>query len=118
MKKICLLAMLAISAHVAVAEKADSLKETILLSDSIDIDEVTKTRILTGNVSFTRGTMVMAAAKATVREDVDGNQFVVLTSAPGGAVKFRQKRDGGPDLWVEGKNQATRRWKNCLQIGR
>jgi len=30
---------------------------------------------------------------------------VTLTAAPGKAASFRQKRDGGPDLWVEGQAQ-------------
>jgi lipopolysaccharide export system protein LptA len=105
MKKILLLAMLTLAAHTALAEKGDRLKVGEIKFDSADFDKVTQTNILVGNVVLTQGTLVMKADKATVRDDVDGNQYVTLTAAPNSAATFRQKRDGGPDLWVEGQAQ-------------
>ncbi len=105
MKKILMLAVMALSAHAALAEKADRLKEGTIKFDSADFDNVTQTNILTGNVIMTRGTLVMKADKALLREDVDGDQFITLTASAGGTATFRQKRDGGPDLWVEGQAQ-------------
>ncbi len=105
MKKILMLAVLACAAHTVLAEKADRLKEGTIEFDSADFDKVTQTNVLVGNVVMTRGTLVMKADKALVREDVDGNQYVTLTAAPKGVATFRQKRDGGPDLWVEGQAQ-------------
>jgi lipopolysaccharide export system protein LptA len=44
----------------------------------------------------------MHADKMTVRKDAAGNQFATLYAAPGGVTKFRQKRDGGKDMWIDG----------------
>ena len=85
------------------AEKADSLKQAVVEFDSLDVDEVTQTRILTGNVIVTRGTLTLKSDRALVRETPEGYMSVTLTSNPGRVATFRQKRDGGPDLWMEGQ---------------
>ena len=108
MKKFLLAALLGIAAggaSVAWAEKADSYKETILNFDVADLDEVTQTRIFTGNFKLTRGTLLLTSDKATVKESPEGYMFVVLTVEPGKVATFRQKRDGGADSWVEGQAQ-------------
>jgi lipopolysaccharide export system protein LptA len=105
MKKIIAAAMLSLLAFHAGAEKADSLKQAKVDFDSADIDEVTQTRILTGNVILTRGTLIMKSEKALVKEAADGYMSVTLTTVPGKMATFRQKKDGGPDLWVEGQAQ-------------
>ncbi len=105
MKKILIVATLALAAHTAYAEKADKLKQGSIEFDSADFDKVTQTNVLVGNVIMTRGTLVMKADKALLKEDADGNQYVTLTATTKGAATFRQKRDGGPDLWVEGQAQ-------------
>lgn len=105
MKKVLLVAMLALILPVSKAEKADSLKQFVLLFEKSEADDVNKTTVLTGNVSYTKGTLVMEAAKAILHEDVDGNQSITLIAAPGGVATFRQKRDGGPDQWIEGRAQ-------------
>jgi lipopolysaccharide export system protein LptA len=87
------------------AEKADSLKQFVVLFEKSEIDDINKTTVLTGKVSYTKGTLVLEGAKAILREDVDGNQSLILTAAPGAVATFRQKRDGGPDLWMEGQSQ-------------
>ena len=105
MKKIFAAAMLSLLAFHAGAEKADSLKQAVIDFDSLDVDEVTQTRILTGNVVLTRGTLIMKSDKALVQEAADGYMTVTLTTVPGKMATFRQKKDGGPDLWVEGQAQ-------------
>jgi lipopolysaccharide export system protein LptA len=105
MKKIFAAAMLSLLAFHAGAEKADSLKQAVIDFNSLDVDEVTQTRILTGNVVLTRGTLIMKSDKALVQEAADGYMTVTLTAAPGKMATFRQKKDGGPDLWVEGQAQ-------------
>ncbi len=104
-KKLLLLTVLGLAVQTTMAEKADSLKPGKVEADSSDIDNVTRTTLLNGNVILTRGTLVMKADKAQLREDVDGSQFVTMTAGTGGNVTFRQKRDGGTDLWVEGQAQ-------------
>jgi lipopolysaccharide export system protein LptA len=94
------LSLLSLSAS---AERADSLKQAVINFDSLDVDEVTQTRILTGNVILTRGTLIMKSDRALVKETPEGYMSVTLTSGPGRVATFRQKRDGGPDLWMEGQ---------------
>jgi len=105
MKKIFAAAVLSLLACQASAEKADSLKQAVVNFDSLDVDEVTQTRILTGNVVLTRGTLIMKSEKARLVESADGYMSVTLTTVPGKQATFRQKRDGGTDLWVEGAAQ-------------
>lgn len=103
MKKILLfVALCGLVAGTALAEKADSYKQIVIDSDSVDIDDVKQLTVLTGNVVLTRGTLLMKAGKATVRKDAEGYDYVVFNAGPGGVATFRQKRDGG-DLWVEGQ---------------
>jgi lipopolysaccharide export system protein LptA len=103
MKKIFAVTLLSLAAFNAMAEKADSLKQAVVKFDSADVDEVTQTRILTGNVILTRGTLIMHSEKAVLKESDDGYMNVTLTTTPGKLATFRQKKDGGPDLWVEGQ---------------
>jgi lipopolysaccharide export system protein LptA len=103
MKKILAAAFLSLLSLTASAERADSLKQAVINFDSLDVDEVTQTRILTGNVVLTRGTLTMKSDRALVKETPEGYMSVTLTSGPGRVATFRQKRDGGPDLWMEGQ---------------
>ncbi len=105
MKKILILAMLGLAAMSASAEKADATKQTVLNYDSFDADEVTQTTVLSGDVVVTKGTLVLKADKAVVKESPEGDIYVTLTVNGGKLATFRQKRDGGPDLWIEGEAQ-------------
>jgi len=103
MKKLIAAACLTLAAFGASAERADSLKQAVINFDSLDVDEVTQTRILTGNVVLTRGTLLLKSDRALVKETPEGYMSVTLTSAPGKIATFRQKQDGGPDRWIEGQ---------------
>jgi lipopolysaccharide export system protein LptA len=105
MKKIFAVAALSLASLTATAERADSLKQAKVDFDDAHIDEVTQTRIFTGNVVLTRGTLLIKADKAVLKESPEGYMTVVLTSVAGKSASFRQKRDGGPDLWTEGQAQ-------------
>ena len=94
------LGLLCTPAH---AEKADSNKETIIDAGYSESDGKTSVRILSKGVTLVRGTLLVTAEKAVVTEAPNGDQFVVLTGYAGKKVSFRQKRDGGSDLWVEGE---------------
>ena len=104
MKRIVIGAALALLAAMASAERADISKNAIINAVSIDADQVTLTRILTGNVTVERGTMLLTSDKAVVKETPEGYMMVTLTDAPGKLATFRQKRDGG-DLWIDGQAQ-------------
>ena len=103
MKKRLLFAALSLAVLSASAERADSMQRTQISYGTLVIDDVSQTSIMTDGVVFTRGSLAMKAEKAIVKEDPQGYQFITLTAAPGQHVTFRQKRDGGPDLWVEGQ---------------
>ena len=105
MKKLLAAAFLSLLSLTAVAEKADSLKPAVIDYDSLDVDQVTGANIVTGNVILTRGTLVLKADRAVVNETPEGYLTVTLTAANGKLTTFRQKRDGGPNLWVEGQAQ-------------
>jgi len=106
MKKEFALTFLSLAIFNANAEKADSLKPVQITAKSVDTDRVTQTSTLIGDVVLTRGTLTMNSEKAVVKEAADGYILVILTTTPGKLVTVRQKKDGGPDLWVE--SQAER----------
>ena len=84
------------------AEKADLEKPTNIEANQMFYDESKQTNTFIGNVVLTRGTLVMHAEKVLVLKSSTGHQFVTMYAAPGGITTFRQKRDGGKDLWIEG----------------
>lgn len=103
MKKYILIAMMGLAALSASAEKADAGKTAVIDYDELHVDEITQTTTLTGNVIVTKGTLVLRAEKAVIRQSPQDDMQVTLTTTPGKRATFRQKRDGGPDLWVEGE---------------
>jgi lipopolysaccharide export system protein LptA len=105
MKNIIAVLALSLATVTAVAERADSLKQAAIEFDQAHIDEVTQTRTLTGRVVLTRGTLTVKSDKAVLKESPEGYIVLTLTAAPGKLATFRQKRDGGPNLWVEGQAQ-------------
>ncbi len=86
----------------ALAEKADRDKPTNVEANQMFYDEAKMINTFVGNVVLTRGTLVMHAEKLIVKQDAAGNQFATMYAGNGGVTKFRQKRDGGKDLWIEG----------------
>lgn len=91
---------LTVNAH---AEKADSEKPTNIEADHMAYDDVKQINTFTGNVVLTRGTLLMKGAKLTVVQDPAGFQYATLLAPANGLATFRQKRDGGPDLWMDGR---------------
>ena len=96
-----------IAHSIAHAEKADLNKPTNVEANQMFYDEAKQTNTFIGNVVLTRGSLIMHADKLLVRQDSGGHQYATLYAPPGGAARFRQKRDGGKDLWIEG-NAADR----------
>lgn len=98
-----LLVCFTFGASAAFAEKADATQPTNVEADQMAYDDVKQVNTFTGNVVLTRGTLIMKAQKMIVTQDPAGYQYATLLAAPDGLATFRQKRDGGPDLWVEGE---------------
>ncbi len=84
------------------AEKADRDKPTNVEANQMFYDEAKQTNTFVGNVILTRGTLVMHAEKLLIRQDAAGYQYATMYAANGGVTKFRQKRDGGKEQWIEG----------------
>lgn len=85
------------------AEKADSSKPTEVAADQMTYDDVKQVNTFIGNVVLTRGTLLMKASRVVLTQTPDGFQTAVLTSGPGGLATYRQKRDGGPNLFMDGQ---------------
>lgn len=105
MKKIIAVALIGLAALSASAEKADAGKRAVIDYDTLLVDEVTQITTLTGNVIVTKGTLVLRAEKAVLKQSPEDDIHVTLTTAASKTASFRQKRDGGPNLWVEGEAQ-------------
>ncbi|HEU4777164.1 MAG TPA: lipopolysaccharide transport periplasmic protein LptA [Telluria sp.] len=105
MKKIFAFALISLAAMNAAAEKADAGKQAVIEYDSLHVDDVTQVTTLTGNVIVTKGTLVLKADKAVIRQTPDDDMQVTLTTTGSKPANFRQKRDGGPALYVEGEAQ-------------
>lgn len=105
MKKILAAAIFLLVPLAASAEKADAFKKVDIDFDNVNVDQVTQNYVATGNVVITRGTLILKADRAEVKEAPDGPRTFILTANPGKFATFRQKRDGGPDLWGEGQAQ-------------
>lgn len=86
----------------ALAEKADRDKPTNVEANQMFYDEAKMINTFIGNVVLTRGTLIMHAEKMVVTQDAAGNQFATMYAGRGSLTTFRQKRDGGKDLWIEG----------------
>jgi lipopolysaccharide export system protein LptA len=118
-----LLTGLVLLCPLAQAERADREKPTNVEANHMAYDDVRQVNTFTGNVVLTRGTLVMHAEKLVVVQDAAGFQYATLTAPKGGFATIRQKRDGGPDLWMEaraadrieydGKTEVAKFFKNA-----
>lgn len=93
-------------APLAQAEKADRTKPMNIDADAMRYDDLKQTSVFTGNVLVTKGTITIRGARIDVRQDPDGYQYGVVTAAPGKLAYYKQKRDAGPDEWIEGEAEV------------
>jgi lipopolysaccharide export system protein LptA len=84
------------------AEKADAKQPTNIEADQMNYDDVSQVNTFIGNVRMTRGSLIMKGHKMVLKQDAAGYQYGTLYAPAGGLASFRQKRDGGPNLWIEG----------------
>lgn len=88
------------------AEQADKDKPMNIEADSLRYDDASQTSVFSGNVSITKGTIIMRGVKMEVRQDAQGNQFGQLEGSAKAPGFFRQKREG-LDEWVEGEGDRV-----------
>ena len=89
--------ILLISMQTAHAEQADRTKPVNIEANSVDMDDLHKIGIYTGNVILTQGTLLLHADKLIVHQNGEGFSTAV---AYGNPVSFRQKQDGS-DEYIE-----------------
>lgn len=99
-----LLSVLTLVTPWALAEKADRNKPMNVEADALRYDDLRQVSVFTGNVVLTKGTILIRGGKIEVRQDEQGNQFGLVTSAPGQLAFFRQKREG-VDEYIEGEGE-------------
>lgn len=102
-----ILASFAQSVH---AEKADRYKETKVSGIAGGYD-ASKNIITFEKIEVSRGTLYIRGEKGTdvtiapSKEHPEGGGNTVILGTPSNPVFFRQKRDGGEELWIEGMAQ-------------
>ncbi len=100
-----LVAVLALAAAQANAEKADRNSPMNVEADALRYDELKQTSVFTGRVVLTKGSIVIRGARIEVRQDPQGNQHGLVTAEPGQLAFFRQKREG-LDEHMEGEGET------------
>lgn len=65
--------------------------DTLILSDTLNYDDIKKESIFTGNVIMTRGLMTLRSDKLVMSEDAEGFQYGTATVNPGKLVHIRQE---------------------------
>lgn len=85
------------------AEQADSQKPLHISAVSQAYDGIKKITVYTGPVHVVKGTMVIDASRLEIVDNPNGGKIGTLYGTPEKLVTYRQKRDGGPDLWAEGE---------------
>ena len=99
-----LLSVLTLVTPWVLAEKADRNKPMNVEADALRYDDLKQLSVFTGNVVLTKGTILIRGGKVEVQQDAQGNQFGVVTAAPGKLAFFRQKREG-VDEYIEGEGE-------------
>lgn len=105
MKKIIAAISLSLLALNASAERADALKQIELEYDSADGNSSGGVSTFWGHVVLKRGTLEVKSDRAILKESPEGYLHVTLLAASGKVVTFRQKQDGGGDMWIEGEGE-------------
>lgn len=96
-------AALAASPLLVHAERADRLKKMEVESNQPGrFDLLNQVVVFNGDVSVTKGTMSIRAARIVVRETPDGYQQAIATGTSGQPARFRQKREGVNEF-IEGE---------------
>ena len=108
-----LLVAIALAALPAFAERADRDKPINVEADSMQYDDLKQVNVFSGNVTLTKGTIVIRGDRLVLRQDPEGYQY---GTAEGRPASFRQKRDGveqfvvgvGRTLSYDGRTEKVR----------
>jgi lipopolysaccharide export system protein LptA len=97
------------------AEKADKFKPTTVsgVAGSAQNIDSGESKVMFNKIELTRGTLYIRAEKGTDstiqpnKEFPEGGGSTVFIGTPTSPVFFKQKRDGGANLWIEGTAQKV-----------
>jgi lipopolysaccharide export system protein LptA len=78
---------------VARGEKADRAQPTVIVADHQTVDDLKQISVFTGHVVLTKGTIKITGDRMEYREDPEGYQYAVVTSAPEELATFHERRD-------------------------
>lgn len=88
---------------------------TMILSDTLQYDDINRKSVFTGNVVLTRGLMTLNADELEVREDATGNQLGSARANKGKIVTIRQERPENFEV-IEGKGSRAEYDSNKSQF--
>jgi len=108
-----LLAASLLAAAPATAERADRNKPITVEADSMSYDDLKQVNVFSGNVTLTKGTILIRADRLVLRQDAEGYQYGTATGNP---ASFRQKREGldqfiaaaGRQIDYDGKSETVK----------
>lgn len=88
---------------ISYAEKSDRNKPTHIEANQMTYDDIKQVNTFNGNAVLIRGSLTTKAEKIIVTTTPEGHQIATLFAPESGLATFRQKRDGGANLWIEGQ---------------
>lgn len=107
------LAAAALGIAPARAERADRNQPVNVEADAMQYDDLRQVNVFTGNVTLTKGTILIRADRLVLKQDAEGYQH---GTAEGNPATFRQKREGvdqfvnasGRRMTYDGKTEVLR----------
>ena len=107
-------ACLLLSGATAHAELADRNKPMHIEADAMRYDDIGKITRATGRVIASKGTLLLRAETIEVRQDGEGQNFIVATGSAGNPVFMRQKREGLNEFFEAQANRIERNEKTLM----
>ncbi len=99
--------LFALCSQITFAEKADNQKPLHIKAETQNYDGNKKVIVYSGAVHMEKGTLVIDAERLEITKDASDKKIGTLFGSPTNLVKYRQKRDGGADLWAEGEAEKV-----------
>ena len=90
------------------AELADRNKPMHIEADAMRYDDIGKTTSATGRVIASKGTLLLRADAIEIRQDTQGQNFMIATGSAGNPVFMRQKREGLNEFFEAQANRIER----------
>lgn len=87
----------------AYAEKADQEKPVILEAEKVSVNDVKQVYDLNGQVLLIKGSIIVTGEDGHIAVDSQGYEFVDVSGTPEAVASFRQRREGIPDEFMQGR---------------